>query len=336
MTPGAAPLPQNPNRTQWDDLPEHVRERIGHLAGAPVAHAATATQGFSPGFAGLLRLEDGNSVFVKAMSASKHPHSIDLNRREAAVLSSLPPGAPAARLLWVEESQWHLMGIEAMTGGSLNPADAQHREAAWLTYSRVAAIDATSVEPGGVPLEPFEEALADLFDRWSRFFAQAEQPGAPGQAFLETLGLADWVTQHRNALLDWEAQAVAQCAGDSLVHADLRLDNMVFSAQGDATAVDWAWACAGAPWLDIASASCALSMQTGIPAQAFFRSHELSHRATAEAERAAATILAGYFVHAGTQPESPSLPGLRAFQLGQAAPALEWLRSVAQHAKSAY
>jgi aminoglycoside phosphotransferase (APT) family kinase protein len=42
-------------------------------------------------------------------------------------------------------------------------------------------------------------------------------------------------------------------AGDALVHRDIRLDNTAVDAQrGAAVLLDWAYAAAGAPWIDLA------------------------------------------------------------------------------------
>jgi hypothetical protein len=59
-----------------------------------------------------------------------------------------------------------------------------------------------------------------------------------------------------------------------------------------------------------------------------FRSHPLSEGASADAERAFAAAIAGYFAVESTLPEVPALPGLRAFQRAQALPALDWLRHI--------
>jgi aminoglycoside phosphotransferase (APT) family kinase protein len=42
-------------------------------------------------------------------------------------------------------------------------------------------------------------------------------------------------------------------AGDALVHRDIRLDNTAVGADGGpAVLLDWAYAAAGAPWIDLA------------------------------------------------------------------------------------
>lgn len=319
------PEPRNPARLRWEGLPEAVQQRIGDLAGAPVRFADTSTTGFSPGFAGVLRLDDGRHVFAKAMSEEDHPHSIWLNRREAVVARALPESTPLAPLLWEDDLDgWHLLGFEAMLGGPLDPQAARDRDDAADLYSNVAAIDGSRVAVAGERLEPFSEALSDLFDRWARLFDSQDRDSR-----LAHVGEhAGWVARHEDYLRGWEAAAPALSQGTALVHADLRMDNMVRRADGAVVAVDWPWACFGAPWLDALSASCGLSMQTGIPARQLFHANPVARGASRDAEIALVATVAGYFTHAGTEPDVPSLPGLREFQRGQAVPALTWLRSL--------
>ena len=324
-SPSAAPSPSNPARLTWEALPAEVRDRISALAGSPVVAPETATTGFSPGFAGVLDLDGDRKVFVKAMSDADHHYSIWLNRREAHVVRALPHGTPVAPLLWEDDADgWHLLGFEALPGPALDPPSAADREAAWELYARVASIDARAIRVDGAPLERFEDALADLFDRWARL---VDAPDASQRMTIHGDD-APWIADHAELLKRWEASAAPHTRGTALVHGDLRLDNMVRGADGRAIAVDWPWACIGAPWLDLMASCCALAAHTGIPARDLFLSHPLSRGVSVEAERAVVCIITGYFCHVSTEPAPPTLPGLRAFQLSQAAPALEWLRAL--------
>jgi hypothetical protein len=321
-----AAAPSNPARLTWEALPAEVRQRIGDLAGTPVVAASTATTGFSPGFAGVLELKGGGTVFVKAMSEANHPHSIWLNRREAHVVRALPSGAPVAPLLWEHDADgWHLLGFEALPGPALEPTSPADRAAAWELYARVAAIDARPILVDGSPLKRFEDSLAGLFDRWARL---TDAPDAAERTAIHGDDAA-WILNHADTLKAWESGAAPHTRGTALVHADLRLDNMVRGADGRAVAVDWPWACIGAPWLDLISSCCALATHTGIPARDLFRSHPLAESVSIEAERAVVCVIAGYFCHVSTEPAPPTLPGLRDFQLAQAGPAVTWLRSLA-------
>ena len=59
------------NRLRWHDVPAEVRFAIADGLGSPVVAAESRHGGFSPGLASVLRLEDGRSVFAKAINASR-------------------------------------------------------------------------------------------------------------------------------------------------------------------------------------------------------------------------------------------------------------------------
>lgn len=324
--PSSVPAaPHNPARLTWEGVPDHVRDRVAALARADVVGATTATAGFSPGYAGVVELAGGGRVFVKAMSDADHAGSIWLNRAEAKVVRVLPAGTPAARLQWEDEFDgWHLLGFDALPGGPLDPGDAAHRRAARALTDSVGAIDASNVRVDGAPLEPFAQALADLFPRWSQLF-DAENVDA---RFAAAGPHEAWVPANASLLTDLAASAPAHTKGSRLVHADLRMDNMVLDATGRAVAVDWPWACIGAPWLDALAGAVSLSLQSGLPARELFLSHAVARDCSPQSEIAMVAVLAGYFLHAGTEPDVPALPGLREFQRAQARPALDWLRSL--------
>lgn len=178
----------------------------------------------------------------------------------------------------------------------------------------------------GSALQNFEDTPSELFDRWARL---TDAPDAAQRTAIHGDNAA-WILKHADKLKTWESTAAPHTRGPSLVHADLRLDNMVRGTDGRAVAVDWPWACIGAPWLDLLSSCCALATHTGIPARDLFRSHPLAEAASIEAERAVVCVIAGFFCHASTEPVPPTLPGLREFQLAQAGPALTWLRELVE------
>src|SRR5690606_38217748 len=62
--------------------------------------------------------------------------------------------------------------------------------------------------------------------------------------------LDPWERRHLTALADLAASALDHIDGDTLVHTDLRTDNILLDGDGRVWFVDWPWACRGAQWLD--------------------------------------------------------------------------------------
>jgi aminoglycoside phosphotransferase (APT) family kinase protein len=113
-------------------------------------------------------------------------------------------------------------------------------------------------------------------------------------------------------------------AGDSLVHADLRADNLLLA--GDRVwVVDWPWACLAQPWFDLLGMLPSVVMQGGPPAARIAAEHPVFADAEPAGVTAVLAALIGFFLRQSMQPAPPNLPTLRAFQRGQGMAGLPWL-----------
>ena len=71
-----------------------------------------------------------------------------------------------------------------------------------------------------------------------------------------------WSRRHLGALVALEADIADATAGDSLLHMDLRADNILVTERG-VVLVDWPCAQIGAPWLDLVCLAPSVAMQRG-------------------------------------------------------------------------
>jgi hypothetical protein len=142
-------------------------------------------------------------------------------------------------------------------------------------------------------------------DGWPGWAEVAENP-AP----FTGLGLvpADWIDRYLPELV--AAAAAVELDGASLVHADVRSDNLCVR-EGRAVLVDWNHARLGNPALDLAFWLPSLRLEGG-PPPGHFGVDEL------------AVVVAGFFAaHAGLPPPAGA-PTVRAFQRAQLEVALPW------------
>lgn len=154
----------------WTELPPDLRSAVEAAAGAPVRSATSQPGGFSPGFASVLRLSDGRSVFVKAVNRARNPDSPGMHRREAQVLAALPASVPAPRLLWShDDGDWVALMTEAVAGAS--PAQ-PWRPDQLATYLATAAAGSGGV---GTP------ALYARSSVWMTSSARARRRPPPGR-----------------------------------------------------------------------------------------------------------------------------------------------------------
>lgn len=151
---------------------------------------------------------------------------------------------------------------------------------------------------------PLLENLRDDLTGWKRVAADP-------RPFL-SLGLASasWLDRALPSLV--KAEAGAELAGRSLLHCDVRSDNLCFV--GDrAVLVDWNWACLGNPTMDAAFWAPSLHAEGGPPPE-----DVVGH------EPEFAALASGYFAYNAGLPADPVPVKVRDLQKFQLRTALPW------------
>jgi Ser/Thr protein kinase RdoA (MazF antagonist) len=165
-------------------------------------------------------------------------------------------------------------------------------------------VAATAPPPWVPPLESLGRELAG----WHRV---ADRPD-------EFLGLRlcsrEWLDSALPSLVG--AEGAANLAGDSLMHVDVRSDNICFA--GDRTIlVDWNSACVGNPVVDVAFWLPSLALEGGpLPSEILRDQPEI------------AAMVAGFFACRAGLPPIPTAPRVRQIQLAQLRAALPWAAEV--------
>jgi hypothetical protein len=255
------------------------------------------------------------AIFVKAVGADLNPESPDFHRREAAISVALPPAPQLPTLIDVyDDGDWVALVFKAVDGRPpACPWDAgELREAVraleglhqLLTPSPAASAPSAALR------------LAPLFGGWSTL---ASQPTTPA-------GLDDWAGRNLVRLAQLESDWPEAVVGDTLLHCDIRSDNMLVTDRG-VVFVDWPHACVGAAEFDLLAWAPSVALEGGPSPETLL---EMSPRARAADPNAVTVLVAalsGFFVAHSLRPPPPGLPTLRTFQAAQGAVALSWLRS---------
>lgn len=301
-------------RLPWAELPVAVRRWAEQQLGAPVVAAVTQPGGFSPGVAARLRCADGSRAFIKAVSSLANSASPDMHRREAAVTAALPESAPVPRLLAsYDDGTWVALLFEDVEGRQ--PALPWRADELDRVMGALAEL-AESLTPSPVPgIETAQDELADVADGWRRLAA------GPMEA---VDALDPWSRRHLERLVELERHWAAAAAGDTLLHCDLRADNLLLSADR-VWVVDWPAACRGAAFVDVVAFAPSVAMQGGPEPEELVRRHPASRAAEPAALDAVICAITGYFTHRALQPPAPGLPALRRFQAAQGTMARAWL-----------
>ncbi|MGC1184045.1 MAG: phosphotransferase [Candidatus Dormiibacterota bacterium] len=300
-------------RTDWISLPEAVRAAVEDLVGATVLSALSQPSGFSPGVASRLQLSGGRRVFVKAVGSTPNRQTPDLHREEARVLAGMPDDAPIAKLLGVhDDGDWVALVLEDVEGA--------HPQLPWRTDEISRVLSAlikfqTLVTPCPVPdLPTVVERHQATFDGWRRL---RDHPPTE---------LDPWSRRHLDRLAEREAGWQEGLGGDTLLHGDLRADNLLFTAAGSVVFLDWPGASRGVAWFDPLVMAPSVAMQGGPEPEWLIERHPSFRRASPEVVTTLVVAMAGYFVSRSLMPNPPGLPTLRAFQRAQGVPALNWAR----------
>jgi aminoglycoside phosphotransferase (APT) family kinase protein len=299
----------------WGELPERLRHRIEGELGGEVVEAVVQEAGFSPGAPLRVRLASGERAFVKAATREINAQTAEMYRNEAKVGEQLPVLPEVPRLLsWFERPPWVVLIFEDVDGVP-PPVPWQHAD---LVRVLGALADlATRLTPAparGLPT--VGDKHADDFDGWSRLARDPDR--------LRTADADGWLTGHLEQL-DRLAQGwSAAAAGDTVLHADIRADQLLLTDER-VYLVDWAHACVGASFVDPLLFFPSVVLDGGptfdelVTLSPQTRAAETIHLASV------ASAAASFLIERSTRPPPPGLPTVRAFQRQQGGVLLDWL-----------
>jgi serine/threonine protein kinase len=300
-------------RIGWVDLPEHVRRAVEAILGGSVVEAVSQVGGFSPGTADRVRTAEGRRAFVKAVSPALNAHSPVLHRAEARVTAALPASAPVPRLLGChDDGEWIVLVLQDIEGRQpTTPWRADELRRVLGVLDDFAAL-CTPAPVVGLP--DAADMLAEDLTGWRRV---AADPPAD---------LDPWIAEHLDELCARGDRGLAALVGDTLVHTDVRADNLLLGPDGAVTLIDWPMACRGPAWLD------SLMLLMNVRLYGGHDTHALLVERSATTGAVMADLLdvlvsfAGFFTHNARLPAPPGLPTLRPFQRAHADVLVSWLR----------
>ncbi|TMR08721.1 aminoglycoside phosphotransferase family protein [Nonomuraea turkmeniaca] len=312
-SPSPPPLGRTAVRPAWQTLPEPVRHAVAEQLPAPIASVADQGGGFTPGIAAQLRLADGTAVFVKAVPAT-HPLA-EVYRHEGHTAARLPLATPAPRLRWTATTgAWVVLVFDNVDGRhpDLTPGSADISR----VVNAVAAMSEALTPCPILDVEPSSTARGDWLHGWDLIAGQVPAD------------LGAWERRHLNDLIKAETLWRAHANGSTLVHGDIRPDNLLVTVDGTVAVVDWARASRGASWQDVADLVPHLIMAGHTPAAAESCLAETPawQKTGVEVLTSYAVAYAGYWTGMSRQPAPEGVPHLRSYQRHAATAAIAWVR----------
>lgn len=313
MSSGASPYPapvgKTARRLQWQFLPPNLRAWIERQCGSPVVKALSQDSGFTPGFASVLVCEDGSRHFVKAASTKAQRAFADSYREEARKLAALPPEVPAARLRTVLDDDWVVLVIDYVAARPPRRPWRDDDLSATLDALEVVA-DQTTPPPAHLHLDDAITDFGPLVQGWEQ--VRRQPPGLP---------LLDSHLEKAAALA---ARIGEVCAGDTLVHTDVRDDNVLIDADGSAVLCDWNWPVRGCSWFDSFAALIG-PRGDGLDVETVLAERRLLRGVPAESYDIVLAFYVGYFLSQAALPVPQSSPHIRDHQRWQGEVCWDWL-----------
>ena len=308
--PTTIPHGRTARRLEWQHLPPHVRALVERRCGSPVVSAVSQGAGFTPGFASVLTCEDGSRHFVKAASQKAQRMFAGAYREEARKLRALPGSAPAPRLLWWHDADdWVALGLEYVEARPPRRPWGEAELGSCLAMLEQMAADLTP-PPAGLAVDGFAAEMADWPSYWQRL--RDATPDLPhlGHRLEEAAALA--------------ARLGEVTVGTTLVHTDVRDDNLMLTTDGRVLLCDWNWPVVGAPWLDTLFLLIG-PRGDGLDVETVLASSPLTRDVPAEAVDIVLALVTGYFLISADQPVPPSSPHIRDAQRWQGEVCWAWL-----------
>jgi len=304
--PSPVPHGHTAHRLDWVHLPPMVRRAISEQCGSPVTSADSQDSGFTPGFASVLHCEDGSRHFVKAASLIAQRPFAEAYREEARKLAALPDDAPAARLRWTLEAyDWYALSTEYVDARA--PARPwQPAELQACVDMLVAAAAVLTPAPTGLDLPH----AADELGAWPAYWQHLRTTRPELPHLEEAAALA--------------ATFAEVTAGTTLVHTDVRDDNLLLTTDGRVLLCDWNWPMVGAVWLD--SLFLLIGPRgDGLDVESAISRHPLLSAVPPEHLDVVLALVVGYFLKCADDPVPTTSPFLRDAQRWQGEVCWDWL-----------
>ena len=298
----------------WAEVPVEVQAWAAAVGGGRRPEVVRDVPGgFSPGATSILEWS-GRAVFVKAVGSAPNPESPGMHRREVVVSAALPRSPHFPHFLAsYDDGDWVALAFDAVDG---HPP--RHP---WEATELATVTDALSslhrdLTPSPLPsLTPLAEYVHHMFGGWSELAALAAPPG----------GLDEWACRHLDQLARLESAWPAACEGPTLVHGDVRADNVLLTSDG-VVFVDWPHAAVGTPVFDVIGWAPSVVLEGGPPPEELLARHLPPLSVDPEVITVLLGAVCGFFIERSLRPPPPGLPTIRPFQAAQGAVALAWLR----------
>ncbi len=274
-----------------------TQQRIARITGGTPRAWVRRTGGYSPAERWVATLPDGSTVFAKIATT---PLIAGWLRQEARIYAEIHARCMPSIAAFEDDPERPMLLMEDLTYAHWPPP--------W-SWANVEAVRAMLAEVAAIPAPDFlPKASESIFQTGAHWQEVSRNP----QPFL-SLGLCDaaWLDAALPALL--AAESSVDLTGETVVHLDVRSDNLCFADEDEPVLIDWSHAARGPGKLDVAFWLPSLQFEGG-PAPESILPHEPGY----------AALLSGFFAARAGLPIIPTAPFVRRVQKEQLSTAFPW------------
>jgi aminoglycoside phosphotransferase (APT) family kinase protein len=164
--------------------------------------------------------------------------------------------------------------------------------------------------PEGLAADTFTAEFATWPAYWETL--RADLPDLPG------------IAEHLDDAAALAARFDDVADGDTLVHTDIRDDNLMLATDGRVLLCDWNWPVVGAAWLDTVFLMIG-PRGDGLDVEAALAASPVTRDVPAESIDIVIALITAYFLMSAAQPVPPTSPYIRDAQRWQGEVCWRWL-----------
>jgi hypothetical protein len=321
------------DKPTWKSAPQAVKTEVERALGEKVISGRRVWGGYGPSATFRLKLESGGLAFFKGVDRAGNAIMQSAIRREMQVYKELPGIQPwAPRLLGtITLDDWNILLLEFIYDArGTSPWTARHVRSAIEGLAGLQDAFAGKSLPRWVDTAAdflFKPRSSDPAGWWTlkrdahNIARLAEKAGHARD------DAAAWLKRFVPRLMELESSISAPRGVSTLLHMDVRSDNLLFRGDGSPVLVDWPYVSSGPGVIDTVGFMIAVAAEGGPELDQMLSWYADASGSPISSDDLLGAVAAfgGYFASRSGMPDIPGLPRVRPFQRAQLVVSLRWL-----------
>lgn len=321
----------------FDALPPELKSEIEKTIGRNIERAHIIYGGYSSAFSVIAVAKDGSEYFIKGSHPGEMSHGAKTLEQEIHIykaVSILADIAPAfiGQTEWGGEDDWRLGIWQAVAGSGIKPVWDEADFAAFgeTLCTLYTSFDLKTADVKNATDTNFIKDIVSGKNSWRKFNAFAPRKDEFADMFENPDAGRAWLEDHLDKFISGSQRPVQHF--ETLVHFDLRHDNILFDDQNQALIIDWPNGCIGPAGYDLVCVACDLMVHGNGPAWDIFEKLCAAAKLQIDSDDVIHILMkiSGYYALNAYREVPEKLPRLRWLQQAFLYAMTEWLNHLKQ------